>query len=437
MPTDWNEVRHELDTSFNYADITNTPWYADAEYDRFSDAEFHRRHDAARSRMERERLDALILTGSPNIYSLGSGVTWGCGLIDDRGMCQYLVLPREGRPTLIYPHDGCHLEAVRKMVSIADVRGGQNGHFGKAIAGRLREVGVTSGRIGVTAVDRNGPEYMGVATYLELRRELPDVEIVFAPDLLHELTYRKSDEELDAMRRAGRLAVAAQAAVARAARPGVREYELAAAGTAAILAGGGRVHLMMIGSTPMDRPRIMYPNPNPSHRALQHGDLILTEISAAYLGYSAKLGHPIAIGAPTAEMARFHRDVTLTGFATLKDALAPGTALTELQKVSDAFRRAGAQSRPITLHGIDLITAGPKVMVHGVVAHDYDSHLIDGMVVNVEATPIAADGVWGSFLSRTYAISKDGIEDLTPTAYPLDELLTVSQSSDSASSDRS
>jgi hypothetical protein len=121
----------------------------------------------------------------------------------------------------------------------------------------------------------------------------------------------------------------------------------------------------------------------------------------------------------------------------LKDALAPGTALTELQKVSDAFRRAGAQSRPMTLHGIDLITAGPKVMVHGVVAHDYDSHLVDGMVVNVEATPIAADGVWGSFLSRTYAISKDGIEDLTPTAYPLDELLTVSQSSDSASSDRS
>jgi Xaa-Pro aminopeptidase len=251
------------------------------------------------------------------------------------------------------------------------------------------------------------------------------VEIVFAPDLFHELTYRKSDEELDAMRKAGRLAVAAQVAVARAARPGVREHELAAAGTAAILAGGGRVHLMMIASTPMDRPRIMYPNPNPSRRALRHGDLILTEISAAYLGYSAKLGHPITIGAPTAEMSRFHREVTLAGFVALKDVLAPGAALTQLQNVSDAFRRAGAQSRPMTLHGIDLITAGPKVMVRGVVAHEYDSHLIDGMVVNVEATPITADGVWGSFLSRTYAIAGDGVEDLTPTSYPLGELLTV------------
>jgi Xaa-Pro dipeptidase len=429
MPTDWNEVRHELDTSSNYADIGSTPWYADAEYDKFSNAEFSRRHDVARSRMARDGLDALILTGSPNIYSLGSGVTWGCGLIDDRGMCQYLVLPRERRPTLIYPHDGCHLEAVRKMVSVAEVRGGQSGHFGRAIADRLREVGATSGRIGVTAADRTGPEYMGVATYLELQRELPEVEIVFAPDLLHELTYRKSDEEIDAMRKAGRLAVAAQDAVARAARPGVREHELAAAGTAAILAGGGRVHLMMIASTPMARPRIMYPNPNPSRRALQHGDLILTEISAAYLGYSAKLGHPITIGAPTEEMSRFHREVTLAGFVALKEALAPGTALTELAKVSDAFRRAGAQSRPMTLHGIDLITAGPKVMVHGVAAHEYDSQLIDGMVVNVEAAPITADGVWGSFLSRTYAINKDGIEDLTPTSYPLDELLTAARPS--------
>jgi Xaa-Pro dipeptidase len=425
MPTDWNQVRHELDVSSNYADISNTPWYADAEYDTFSDAEFSRRHEAARSLMARERLDALILTGSPNIYSLGSGVTWGCGLIDDRGMCQYLVLPREGRPTLIYPHDGCHLEAVRRMVSVAEVRGGQKGHFGKAIADRLREAGVTSGRVGVTAVDRTGPEYMGVATYLELQRELPGVEIVFAPDLFHELTYRKSDDELDAMRTAGRLAVAAQDAVAGAARPGVREYELAAAGTAAILAGGGRVHLMMIASTPMERPRIMYPNPNPSRRVLQHGDLILTEISAAHLGYSAKLGHPITIGPPTAEMNRFHREVTLPGFMALKDVLAPGVALTELQKVSDAFRRAGAQSRPMTLHGIDLITAGPKVMVHGVGAQEYDSHLVDGMVVNVEATPITADGVWGSFLSRSYAIASAGVEDLTPTSYPLDELLTV------------
>ena len=55
---------------------------------------------------------------------------------------------------MIYPHDGCHIEAARRQVSIADVRSSQKGQYAKAIAERLREVGITSGRIGVTAADR-------------------------------------------------------------------------------------------------------------------------------------------------------------------------------------------------------------------------------------------------------------------------------------------
>lgn len=425
MPSDWNDVRYDLDTSANYGDIFNTPWFSDAEYDTFSDAEYARRHDAARVLMDREGCDALLLTGGQNVYSMGSGVTWGCGLIDDRGAIQYLVLPREGDPTLIYPHDGCHIEAARRQVSIADVRSSQKGQYAKAIAERLREVGVTSGRVGVTAADRNGPEFMGAKVYLDLREQLPELEIVFCPELLHELTYRKGREEIDAMRKAGEMSIAAQDAVAAAARPGVREYELAAAGSHAILARGGQVFLMMIASTSMDDPRIMYPNPNPSARVLQEGDMILTEISASYLGYSAKLGHPITVGAPTEEIARFHSEITLPGFNAVRNALAPGVALTDLSEASKAFRDAGGQSRPMTLHGIDMITAGPKVMVHGVAAQGYDSTLVEGMVVNVEATPIAADGSWGSFLSRTYAITADGIEDLTPTPYPLDTIVVA------------
>jgi Xaa-Pro dipeptidase len=423
MATDWNEVRYELDRSENFSDISNSPWYSDAVYDSFSDAEFARRHALARSLMARDGFDALLLTGSQNIYSLGSGVTWGCGLIDDRGMCQYLVLPLEGEPTLIYPHAGCHLEAVRQMVSVDDVRGGQGGHFGRAIADRLTELGVTDGRVGVTAADTNGPEFMGAAAYLELRGCLPDAELVFCPGLFHEMTVRKGAEEIEAMRRGGRLAVAAQQAVARVARAGMHEYELGAAATAEILAGGGRVHLMMLASTAMADPRIMYPNPNPSARVLQEGDIVLTEIAAAYLGYSAKVGHPVTIGAPTADAQRFHEDVTLPGFRAIEDVLVPGTPLTEIQQAGDGFRRAGAQSRPTVLHGIDMITAGPKVMVHGVAAKDGERELMPGMVVNVEATPISRDGSFGSFLSRTYAITETGADALTP--HPVDDLVVA------------
>ena len=106
VSNDWNQVRFDLDKSANFQALCNSPWYTDAVYEKFSDAEFARRHALARQLMERDGLDALILCGSPNIYSHGSGVTWGCGLIDARGMAQYMLLPRQGEPTLIYPHPG-------------------------------------------------------------------------------------------------------------------------------------------------------------------------------------------------------------------------------------------------------------------------------------------------------------------------------------------
>src|SRR3990172_9468476 len=112
---DWNQVRRELDKSDNFEAICNSPWYTDTVYEKFSDAEFARRHEAARKLMARDGLDALILTGGPDIYSHGGGVAWGAGLLDDRGMCQYMVLPLKGEPTLIYPHYGCHIEAAREI----------------------------------------------------------------------------------------------------------------------------------------------------------------------------------------------------------------------------------------------------------------------------------------------------------------------------------
>ena len=202
VANDWNKVRYELDKSENFEALCNSPWYTDAVYDKFSAEEFARRHKLARELMARDGFDALILCGSPNIYSHGSGVTWGCGLIDDRGLAQYMVLPLKGEPTLIYPHPGCHIEAVRKMVSIADVRSGQHGHYGRAVAERLLELGLQKGRIGITAADRTGPEFMGVNAYLEMKKHAPDADFVLQPMLMHELTYLKSDEEIRAMAKA-------------------------------------------------------------------------------------------------------------------------------------------------------------------------------------------------------------------------------------------
>lgn len=424
MANDWNEVRYDLDKPGNFTAICNSPWYTDTVYDKFSDAEYERRHNHARKIMERDGLDALILTGSPNIYSMGRFVTWATGMQDDRAMCQYVVLPRDGEPTLVYAHAGCHIEAVRQMVGIKDVRGSEGDQYGKVIADRIEELGLQAGRIGITAADRKGVEYMGLMCFRELEKRLPDATFEFLPDLLHELVVNKSEEEIEAVTKAGELVVAAIKAIIAAARPGAYEYQLAAAGTYAIMNGGGKVGLMMVGSTSMEDPRLVFANPFPSHRVLKEGDIIVNEIIATYKGYGAKFGHPISVGPPTATFDAFYKDVVLGGFRALYDRLQPGNTLADIQQAGSYFRDKGAQSRPGMVDGMDFGTALPRVRVNRISAAEGDEVVQPGRVYAIAITPIDAQGIYGMVLARSYITTEDGKRDLTP--FPLDGIAVAS-----------
>ncbi|OGO19452.1 MAG: hypothetical protein A2Z14_04200 [Chloroflexi bacterium RBG_16_48_8] len=423
MATDWKEVRHNLDVSANYSSIYNSPYYSDAVYEKFSDAEYQRRYKHAREIMVRDGFDALIFTGGQNIYSLGGAVSWATNLFDERGMCQYVVFPLDGEPTLIYPHAGGHIEAARQMASVRDVRGSEGGQYGKVIADRLEELGVQEGSIGITAIDRNGPEYMGLKCFQDLEKRLPKATFEFLPHLLHELTAIKSNEEIEAMAKAGELVIKAQEAILETARPGVREYQLTASGTHAILNGGGRVHLVMIGTTSMNDPRVVYPNPLPSHRVLKEGDIIISELVATYKGYSAKIGHPITLGPPTEKAQNFFKEVVLGGFRALYDELMPGKTLEDVRKAGRYFREKGAQSLPILVHGLDMITALPFIYTDKLGTAPGDMEILPGKTYAIEITPVDAEGTFGMFMARTYVMTEDGKRDLTP--FPMDEILVA------------
>src|SRR3984893_11473789 len=113
---------------------------------------------------------------------------------------------------------------------------------------------------------------------------------------MHELLSIHSGEELDCIRKAGRLCEDAMNAMVARARPGVTEYQLRAAAGAAILEGGGDIDFLIIGSTPMANPAQVFGNPRPSARVLQQGDIINMELAAGYRGYIATCGPPVLLG---------------------------------------------------------------------------------------------------------------------------------------------
>jgi Xaa-Pro aminopeptidase len=313
---------------------------------------------------------------------------------------------------MIYSMGGTHAEAVRRQVEIAvkDVRHSRSGRYADIMVERIRELKLERGRIGLMEVDPRHSDYMPVNQYNVLRENLPGAELVFTSGFLHELLSVHSGEELDCVRKAGVLCERAMEAMVARAAPGVKEYELRAAAGAAILEGGGDIDFLIIGSTPMANPAMIFGNPRPSSRVLKKGDIINMELAAGYRGYSAQVGSPITIGEPTEMVRKFWDDITLPGYKKIIAEIAPGRPCEAMREASKFFRDKGVQSRPTQCHGIDLVTDKPHIVAEHVSAEPFEEILKPGMIIMAEPNPITADGMFGIFLGHTFIVTKDGHE---------------------------
>src|ERR1700704_3672459 len=312
-PQPWPQVRTQLDKQLPFANMRDTPYYHDAVYEQFSKAEYARRFAALRAKMAEHKLDCVIVPGGPSHWSFGGGMLWLTGHWEWHALASYVLVPLDGEPTMIYSMGGTHAEAVRRQVEIAvkDVRHSRSGRYADIMVERIRELGLTRGRIGLMEIDPRHEDYLPVNQYNVLRHNLPDAELVFTKGFLHDLLVIHSEEELDCVRKAGKLCEDAMNAMVARARPGVKEYELRAAAGSAILEGGGDIDFLIIGSTSMRDPALVFGNPRPSGRVLQKGDIINMELAAGYRGYTAQIGSPITLGPPTRMGGKVWGEVTL------------------------------------------------------------------------------------------------------------------------------
>lgn len=410
--SNWEEIRSRLDNKKYFDNMRGTPFYKDALYPGFSKDEYKRRYREIRKKMTEQGIDCLIVPGGPSAWSFGGGMQWLSGHREWHALAAYLVVPLEGDPTLIYAMSGTHLEAVRRETAgiVDDCRASDRGQFGKVAAERIRELGLENGRIGIVEIDLRFGDYIPVNQFNALKQALPQADIVFTRGLLHELIVIHSAEELDAIRKAGELCTRAMEAIRDRAKPGVTEYQLAAAASHAILDGGGDVVFMIIGSTPMSAPSMVFGNPRPSSRKLEQGDIILMELAAAFNGFSAQIGQPICVGEPPEEVRRFWDDIAKPGFELMLDAIGPGKHLEDLRKAGEFFRANGYQSRPIHVHGMDFHTDSPFVFADGISADESDMIMKPGMVLMPEPNPIRPDGLLGMFVGRTVIVTQTGRE---------------------------
>lgn len=327
---------------------------------KFSEREMARRWTLARDLMRRFELGGLLVYGSSGTNRHDqANVFWLTNHLDLHH--NYLVAPLdESVEPVLYVGLVNHVPNAREIAQVPVVEwGGYNP--AEKVAERLRRIGLHRGRLGLVGVKAKFGIGMPYQHYLELRKALPDLELVDVTGEFSRLREVKSDEEIEWLQKAAAITDDAIHALQERVRPGMAEYELLGIVHGTVWAKGGLPHIAFLRSMPMDDPTGCVPAQNPSHRRIQKGDVIITEISASYWGYTGQIHRPFFVGAdPAAEWQRLF-DVALEAYRRIVQVMRPGATERDVIRAASVIGESGYAIYDDLIHGYGVDILPPLI----------------------------------------------------------------------------
>lgn len=251
-----------------------------------NDQEIAGRVDAVRAELRTRGLDALVAYGAHRDYQPGDLrylARWYC--IEEETAT--VIVPADG-PTLLLTDAGWDVERAEAEAYIDEVRFAPD--MGVGVAAALRDVVGERGRVGVA-----GYRILPAPVYLELRRELPDVEIEDASEVTTDLRMIKTDAELALMRAASGISDEAMRAGLAEIRVGNTEVQAAAAAEAVIRGAGAEPSFVTeMGSG----PRTAYGTFLPGMARFEAGQIAVLDCGARLHGYHGDMCRTVVVGGP-------------------------------------------------------------------------------------------------------------------------------------------
>ena len=161
-----------------------------------------------------------------------------------------------------------------------------------------------------------------------LTRDATQLRIADGGDIIEKLLMGKRDFEVEAVRRAAKLADAGYEVFRKAARPGRKDYELIAEIESFFRANGVPENFMIIGVGGVE-VRGMAP---PVGKIICEGDLVTTELTPCVEGYYAQVCRTLVAGKPS--------ELQLKSFAVYQESLAAGLASVRAGVLASEIARA-------------------------------------------------------------------------------------------------
>jgi Xaa-Pro aminopeptidase len=372
--------------------------------------------------MERMQRGVAIVYGAPRIdlsSSIGSvgrqdsDFAYLTGLMDEPGAALILApQERRHREILFLPSRDPEMERWEgsRLPIGQELR--ERAGFERVL--RMQWLGATLTQIASRAgelhylgplVSPESPVPQVLDLYGRVAQRVPGTRIVNNHNLVRSMRAVKEPRELELMRRAIAATARGHQAALRAARPGMREFELKAIIENAFRAAGARgVAFPSIVGAARNTAVLHYPG---GDNLIQRGDMILLDIGAEVDFYAADVTRTFPVdGRFTPEQRRVH-DLVLQAQEAAAALLRPGAHYEDLQEASDAvIRRAGHADD--SWHGLGHFVG---LDVHDV--GDLAQPLPAGAVVTIEPGIYLPDREFGVRIEDEYLVTASGSERLS------------------------
>jgi Xaa-Pro aminopeptidase len=356
--------------------------------------DFARRQQSLRAVLEKQKLDAILITHAPNIRYL-------CGFTGSAGA---LLLTARGATFFT---DGRYREQSKAEVRNARIVVRPKSPLESASEWLLEKaktqlrVGIESDHVSVAARDR-------LTSALGSKARLIPTSM-----LVERLRMIKDADEIQLMRQAAALGDSLFATILKTARVGVPEIEVAAALEYEAKKNGAQE--MSFGTIIASGARSALPHGRASRASIQAGGFVVCDFGVILTGCCSDMTRTLFMGRPSAEARRIYGAVLEAQLAGVA-AVRPGATAAEIDHAARKSLKKSGLAKYFTHstgHGVGLeIHEAPRL------AASSQEVLQPGMIITVEPG-VYIPGKWGVRIEDTVLVTETGHEILTHTSKEL------------------
>ena len=324
--------------------------------------ELKRRWKLVRAAMADAKIDVLLMQN--NNDHMGGYVRYFTDMPATNGYPNTVVFPRDDEMTVVCqgPVGGSETTAQgdlswRGVKKIMTTPSYASAHYTKDYDPELAAKALEPFRNGT--IGYVGTYQMSYATLDFIKRAFPKAHYVDASDMVDKIKVIKSAEEIDLVKRAALMQDGAMRAAFAAAKPGMRDTEVAAIAQQYSVSHGSENGIYLCASMPLGTPS-KFGNKHLQNRVIQKGDQIalLVEDNGPG-GMYTELGRSCVVGVKVPQEMKDELAFVMEARKITLDLLKPGTPSKDVWDGFNAFMRKNGRPMEARLYchgqGYDLV----------------------------------------------------------------------------------